>query len=254
MTLLVEAGASGLQWARLEGSTPGAVGGVVHRGVEPEEWQAPLATLSPAPRRVVVANTAGAAFGARFGDWSRRQWQVAAEFPVAAREVAEIGVRNGYARPETLPIDRWLALLAAWWRTRAALVVVGAAGAVSVDLVDDTGRHRGGCVLPGERLMREALYAQTSGIAAAALPDAAAVEGVFGINTAGGVQQGARLALAAVVDRAAQALGVASSAAPRIYMTGAASQELAPLLTRPVERVPHLVLQGLALLVAGVLR
>ena len=251
MTLLVEVGATGLRWARLEGGAPGTAGAVTHRGVESAAWQRPLAALTPAPRRVVVANAAGAAFGARFDDWARHQWQVTAEFPVAARTVGGLGVRNGHAQPGTLPIDRWLAMLAAWSRSGAALLVVSADSAVSVDLIDDRGLHRGGCVLPGERLMREALYAQTSGIAAAALPDEAAVEGTFGVNTTGCVAQGARLALAAVVERAAQALGAASAATPRIYMTGGATADLAPLVLRPVECVPDLVLQGLALLVAA---
>ena len=251
MTLLVEAGAAGLKFARLEGGAPGAVGAVTHRGVEPAEWQAPLLALAPAPRRVVVANTAGAAFGARFGDWTRSRWHVAAEFPVALRTVRELGVRNGHAEPATLPVDRWLALLAAWRRAEAALLVVSAESSVSVDLVDDTGRHRGGYLLPGERLMREALHSQTSGIAAAAMQDEAAVEEAFGVNTAGAVQQGARLAIAAVIERAALALEAAGAAAPRIFMTGAAMPELAPLMTGPIERVPHLVLEGLALLAAG---
>lgn len=252
MTLLVEASTAGLKFARLEGGGPGAVGRVTHRGVEPGEWQAPLAALKPEPRRVVVANTAGAAFGARFGEWTRSRWQVAAEFPVAVRTARELGVRNGHADPATLPVDRWLALLAAWHRVEGALLVVSAESSVSVDLVDDTGRHRGGYLLPGERLMREALHSQTSGIAAAAMRDEAAVEEAFGVNTAGAVQQGARLAIAAVIERAALALGAAGAAAPPIFMTGAATPELAPLLLRPVERVPHLVLEGLALLAAGV--
>ncbi len=251
MTLLVEAGAAGLRFARLGAGTAGAVGAVTHLGVEPGDWQAPLAALAPAPRRVIVANTAGAEFGTRFGDWTRSHWHVAAEFPLAERTVGEVGVRNGHAEPATLPVDRWLALLAAWRRAHAALLVVSVASFVSVDLIDDAGRHRGGYLLPGERPMREALYSQTSGIAAAALLDEAAVEEAFGVNTAGAVQQGARLAIAAVIERTARALAAAGAAAPRVIMTGAGTSDLAPLVAGPVERVPHLVLEGLALLAAG---
>jgi type III pantothenate kinase len=248
MTLLVDASNSGLKWARLERGRLGAVGAVTHRGVEPEAWQARLAALAPAPRRVVVANVAGAAFEARFRAWAERQWRLVPEFAAASAE--RLGVRNAYARPAALGVDRWLAMLAAWRTAPGPLLVATAGTAFTVDLIDGDGLHRGGCIVPGERLMREALHAQTSGVAAAALLDHAAVDGAFGINTAGAVQQGARLALAALVDRAARVLEAASGAVPRIFVSGGAAGEIAPLMTRAAEVVPHLVLQGLALLAA----
>ena len=248
MTLLVDAGNTGLKWARLAGGRLGAVAAVTHRGVEPEAWQARLAALAPPPGRVVVANVAGAAFEARFRAWTERQWRLTPEFPTASAE--RLGVTNAYARPGALGVDRWLAMLAAWRAAPVPLVVASAGTAFTVDLVDADGRHRGGCIVPGERLMREALHAQTSGVAAAALLDRAAVDGAFGVNTAGAVQQGARLALAALVDRAARALEAASGVAPRIYFAGGSADEVAPLVSRAVKVVPHLVLEGLALLAA----
>jgi type III pantothenate kinase len=248
VTLLVDAGSTGLQWARLVDGRLAGLNSAPHHGHEPEAWQAPLAALAPAPRRVVVANVAGHAFEARFRDWAERQWQVTPQFPASAAE--QLGLTNAYVRPGALGIDRWLAMLAAWRDTGAPLLVASAGTAFSVDLVDGDGRHRGGCIVPGERLMREALHAQTSGVAAAALLDRAAIDGVFGINTAGAVQQGARLALASLVDRAARLLETATGRAPRIFVAGGAAPELAPLVVRAVELAPHLVLTGLALVAA----
>ncbi len=251
MTLLLAAGHTGLEWARLdEDGRLGAIETATHRGVEPETWQQRLAALAPPPRRVVVANVAGAAFAARLRRFSERQWRVSAEFVAALAEGP--GVRNGYARPAALGVDRWLAMLAAWQIAPGPLVVASTGPAFAVDVVDGDGLHRGGCVVPGERLMREALHAQTSGVAAAALLDHAAVDGAFGINTAGAVQQGARLALASLVDRAARALEAAGGTTPRIFVVGGAAGEIGPLVTRSVEIVPHLVLRGLALLAAEV--
>jgi type III pantothenate kinase len=251
MTLLIDAGSAGLQWARLghDGRLTG-VAAVTHRGLEPETWQARLAALAPAPRRVLVANVAGSAFETRFRAWAERQWRMSPEFPSASAQ--RLGVRNAYARPAALGVDRWLAMLAAWRMAAVPLLVASAGTAFTVDLLDATGLHRGGCIVPGERLMREALHAQTSGIAAAALLDRAAIDGAFGVNTAGAVQQGARLALASLVDRAARALESAVGVLPRIFVAGAAAEEIAPLVTRPVEVVPHLVLEGLALVATEV--
>lgn len=249
MTLLIDAGIAELKWARLVDGRLTDVEAVTHPGVEPEAWQARLAALAPAPRRVVVANVAGSAFATRFRAWAARQWKISPEFASASAE--RLGVRNAYATPATLGVDRWLAMLAAWRTAAVPLLVASAGTAFTVDLVDGSGLHRGGCIVPGERLMREALHAQTSGVAAAALLDHAAIDGAFGINTAGAVQQGARLALASLVDRAARVLEASSGAAPRIFVAGGAAEEIAPLVTRAVEVVPHLVLEGLALVATG---
>jgi len=248
MTLLIDAGHTELRWARLIDGRLSDVETVTHPGVEPEAWQARLAALAPAPRRIIVANAAGSAFETRFRAWAGRRWQVAPEFPTASAE--RLGLRNAYVQPDALGADRWFAMLAAWRRAAVPLLVASAGTAFTVDLVDGAGLHRGGCVVPGERLMREALHAQTSGVAAAALLDEAAIEGAFGINTAGAVQQGARLMLAALVDRAARVLESAAGVAPRIFVAGGAAAEVAPLVTRAVEVAPHLVLAGLALIAA----
>jgi type III pantothenate kinase len=247
VTLLVDAGAAGLRWARLEAGRPAAVAVAAARELEPEAWPARLGEL-PAVPRVLVANTAGPVFEARFRAFSTQTWGVEPEFAAAAAE--QLGLRNAYRRPGALGVDRWLAMLAAWRRERVPLVVATAGAAFTVDLVDGAGRHRGGVLVPGERLMREVLHAQTSGVAAASLLDAAAVDGVFGVNTAGAVQQGARLALAALVDRAAERLAEAAGRAPRVLLTGGAAEDVAPLVRSAAELAPGLVLEGLALLAA----
>jgi len=247
VTLLVDAGAAGLRWARLEAGRPAALAVAAARELESEAWPARLGEL-PAVPRVLVANTAGPAFEARFRAFSTETWGVEPEFAAAAAE--QLGLRNAYRRPRALGVDRWLAMLAAWRREPAPLVVATAGAAFTVDLVDGSGRHRGGMLVPGERLMREVLHAQTSGVAAASLLDVAAVEGAFGVNTAGAVQQGARLALAALVDRAAERLAEAAGRAPRVVLTGGAAGDVAPLVRCATELAPGLVLEGLALLAA----
>jgi type III pantothenate kinase len=246
MTVLIDAGNTWLKWARLEGEAVGVAHSVVHHGVDPAEWQGALAAITPRPRRVVVANVAGTTFAARLREWIRATWLLEPQFLVATRTA--VGVTNAYATPSALAIDRWLGMVAAWHEARAPLLCASAGTAFTLDLIDASGSHRGGCVVPGVRLMRESLHAQTSGIAAAALLDPPAIDGVFGVNTAGAVQQGARLALAALADRTALALETAAGTAPRVFLTGGAAPQVGVLMTRRVEQVPDLVLRGLALL------
>jgi pantothenate kinase type III len=80
--------------------------------------------------------------------------------------------------------------------------------------------------------------------------DPPAVDGVFGVNTAGAVQQGAWLALAALADRTVVALEQALSTPARVFLTGGAAPQISALMTRPVEQIPDLVLRGLALVLS----
>ena len=249
MTLLIDAGNTFLKWAHLQGDALGASHSVAHHGVDADEWQGSLAGVGRAPTRVVVANVAGAAFAGRLRDFALARWQVDPQFPTAARSA--LGVTNAYSRPEALGIDRWLGMLAAWNVARAPLLCASAGTAFTIDLIDGAGRHRGGMIVPGARLMRESLHAQTSGVAAAAMLDPPATDGVFGVNTAGAVQQGARLALAALAERTVLSLEKMAGASARVFLTGGAAPQIAALMTRPVEQVPDLVLRGLALSLAG---
>lgn len=246
--LLIDADDHRLRYRRREGGRIVAEGAIVHRGVDPADWQAKLAMAAAAPARVVVASAGGAPLAARLAAAVGRLWGVAAEYPVAG--AAAFGLRNGHVDPSSLPINRWLGLLAAWRVAGDGLVVVNAGTVLTADLVDASGQHRGGCVMPGARLMREALHSQTSGIAAAALLDPAAIVDGLGVNTAGAVEQGAQLALAALAERAAAALEAATGRSVRLFVTGAGMEEIIPLLRRAVEPAPDLVLDGLELLTA----
>src|SRR4029077_2103024 len=75
------------------------------------------------------------------------------------------GVRNGYAETWRLGADRWVAMLGAHARYPGrALWVVDVGTALTVDLLDEHGRHRGGLLVPGPALMVESLLRRTAGI------------------------------------------------------------------------------------------
>ena len=68
------------------------------------------------------------------------------------------GVENAYAKPADLGVDRWVALIAA----RAlcpdtACVVVDAGTAITVDLLDEDGRHVGGVIMAGKMMLVNAI-------------------------------------------------------------------------------------------------
>lgn len=71
------------------------------------------------------------------------------------------GLVNSYQDPAKMGVDRWLAMLGAWDGHHRALVVVDVGTALTIDLVAADGRHEGGYILPGLRLMEQSLFRDT---------------------------------------------------------------------------------------------
>ncbi|MFO1367507.1 MAG: type III pantothenate kinase [Marinagarivorans sp.] len=74
---------------------------------------------------------------------------------------AAAGVINGYAEPNRLGVDRWLALLAARQFASGDLVVADAGTAVTLDLLRADGQHLGGYILPGVARQAQSLWGGT---------------------------------------------------------------------------------------------
>lgn len=74
----------------------------------------------------------------------------------------QCGVICAYELPELLGADRWHALIGARAMTARALVVVDAGSAITVDFLGAEGKHLGGYILPGKRLMEASLKANTA--------------------------------------------------------------------------------------------
>ncbi len=80
-------------------------------------------------------------------------------------QAQQAGVRNAYAEPDNLGVDRWLGLLAAgeWQRQHQnrAVLVVDAGTAMTLDVLHPDGAHAGGLIVPGLRMMRHSLHQRT---------------------------------------------------------------------------------------------
>ncbi len=67
------------------------------------------------------------------------------------------GLVNAYATPERMGADRWHGMYGAWKDLAGGFAVIDAGSAVTVDYVDDSGRHLGGYILPGRGMMLRSL-------------------------------------------------------------------------------------------------
>lgn len=176
--------------------------------------------------------------------------QLASQFDVDL-QVAKVsasagGVACGYEAFPTLGVDRWLALVAAYQLYQGAVLVVDVGSAMTLDLVSPDGQHVGGYILPGLRLMREALLRGTEKV-----KSDLAVDSIDAINmlvpgaiTEDAVNRGCLLAAVATVEK------LASTYPAAIVITGGDALPLIDALSLKTDHKPDLVLAGLA--VAGI--
>lgn len=192
--------------------------------------------------RLRVSCVRGAEVASSILMWSRTRCGIDAEFAQSTRSAA--GVRNGYASPERLGVDRWLAILAAYDSLRGAVCVLDFGSAMTADFVDAGGGHRGGIIAPGLAMMQRSLQAGTDRVRFDRIEATARL--APGIDTASAVGGGV---LAAVSGFAERARRVAQAIAPEtgMVLTGGDAGTVAPLLGFPASLRPALVLDGLAL-------
>ena len=273
MKLLLDVGNSRVKWAFV---SAGGVAAHGEAGHDDEASLEPLFGARHAPDDIRIANVAGASTGARLAARLRERFHVVPVFARSARQGA--GVRNGYTDPAQLGVDRWLAICAAYDRYRAAVCVVDAGTATTIDLVTASGEHRGGVILPGLRLMELALMRGTSDLAPLSRASNVGTEGRIpaspradpeapvldlGRDTAAAIRYGALRATTSLVWDCLEEFsdpGSSVTVSPTLLVTGGAASLLeAALLSKAVsggalmpaatriEHRPQLVLEGLAL-------
>lgn len=196
----------------------------------------------PRPRRVLVASVAPAGSTRQVRDLLAVGATVEFEFLRSPR--AACGVRNRYAKPERLGIDRFLSMVAVHARAAGASIVVGCGTALILDAVAADGVHAAGLIALSPARMLEALRGATS--IADGNPDAFRVDG--GDDTAAALRAGCWSAAGATVEWFAARQRAAMGDAP-VWLHGGWAASLAAWLARDgfhVEIFEHAVLHGLA--------
>ena len=173
--------------------------------------------------------------------WGRGLCAQAVEFARSGARAA--GVTNAYAKPESLGVDRWLAMLAAWNLEHTAVCVISCGSAITVDLVDESGQHRGGLIAPGLAMMKRSLLADTDRVRFDPA-DAGPLELVPGRSTQDCVAAGVATAAVGLINQACSEYA-RQCPAMRLLITGGDAKRITPLLVAPVHYHPGLVLDGL---------
>ncbi len=252
--LLVDIGNTRIKWAIWSKGQMSPMRADAHAGWTRRHYERRIfARGTPTLSRIIVASVAGTRVDHLF---EAAAWSAAAarpEFIETSRLAA--GVTTRYVDPWRLGVDRFVGAIAAHELVRPrGVCVVNAGTTVTIDLVDGTGVHRGGAILPGPSLMVQSLLDSTAGIERRAREGSLRRRGgqrrsasdLFARSTKSAIRQGALYAVAALIDRAVAEARERLGTAPWVLLSGGGAEQLEPLIQSRHVRVADLVLRGIA--------
>lgn len=151
------------------------------------------------------------------------------------------GVVCAYPEPHRLGVDRWLAVLAAYYRY-GPTCVIDIGSAMTVDAVDENGIHLGGYIVPGYQLLLNSLFKDTDKVRWAE----SEISGDLSLakDTGNAVVAGVKLMLVGFVEQAIARLPFANA---QVVFTGGGGRILREACDDRGVWLEDLVFEGLAL-------
>jgi type III pantothenate kinase len=105
--------------------------------------------------QVVLASVAEESLNTMIIEFARLKWNI--ETAVLKTGLEACGLRNHYATPLLLGVDRWAAAVAAWIQYQSPLCLVSCGTALTSDIIDEAGCLVGGTISPGLSFMCQSL-------------------------------------------------------------------------------------------------
>jgi type III pantothenate kinase len=236
--LLIDRGNSFIKWQLHE------AGAVMDKGVAPnqQKLEGVFACLEGSSvSSIIVGSVSGDGFKHELNAWA-----LSVGFPkprYVCSEAEAFGVKNAYANPEQLGVDRWLAIIAAHRAYPGLVCIVDCGTAYTIDFVNRHGLHLGGFILPGISLMKTSLLKNTHKIESA--------EGgehtLLGLNTDQAVGLAPAQALVAFTKQKVADVSADQDETVALVLTGGESSALEPLLESGYHVDPDLIFKGLEL-------
>lgn len=243
--LLVDIGNTRIKWAAYDGRRLGKSHAKAHAGWKAADFRRQLFGTRNYTH-LWVTSVAGAKVDEPLAR-AARQSGARATFVRVPRRGG--GITVGYAEPWRLGVDRFAAMVGAHGLfRRIPVLVVGVGTALTIDLVDADGRHRGGVIIPGPSLMVDTLLTRTHGIRRRAQGGSRPGKALLGRSTKSAIVQGSRYAAAALIDRAVEEARSLVGREPLVLLMGGDAAAVRPLVTSACLGVPDLVLRGLTVL------
>ena len=187
---------------------------------------------------IVVSSVTSEARNQQLSTLLRAYWpDIEAVFVVTQKRM--LGLDVVYEDASRLGVDRAMAMLALVCERVGSFLVLDGGSALTADYVEDGGKHLGGFIVPGWRMLEKSLLKDTANIS---LSGKGVSAGDLGHSTPQCVQLGVhRMYCASIVDFASLA---ESKGINKVYVTGGDAGLMNSMLPNSIHR-PDLVLDGL---------
>ena len=156
-------------------------------------------------------------------------------------------MNNGYADPQRLGVDRWMAILAAYAQVASTCCIVDCGSATTLDFVTASGNHLGGLITPGLTMLKNSLLQDTQEITLLSEEDWLDPDQIAGRSTEQAVLGGIVGMTVALIGNSVDRFEREQESESALILTGGDAQIVAPHLSRGCEVNSGLVLDGLAL-------
>jgi type III pantothenate kinase len=240
MDILADLGNTRLKWGIFQGKSIRSGEPLVHGDTAfgqrlLEAWR----SLEEQPRRLALSSVAAPELAERLCRLAKSLWPDIEILRPRAEDRA-LGVLSAYRIPEKLGVDRWLCLLAARRYHPLPVCIADFGTAVTVDVLDAQGIHRGGVIAPGMQMMKRALQHETHELEYCgqryALGLASATEHA--------IDSGVLYACIGLLERILRE----QDEGTHLLLTGGDAALIAPYLSYTAHLETNLVLQGLSVI------
>jgi type III pantothenate kinase len=165
------------------------------------------------------------------------------ELLFAKTSASGFSVINSYKQPERLGVERWLGLIALRHFYPGNACIVDCGTAITMDWLDDTGRHLGGVISPGLQLMKQSLFKETSALSK--------VNQHFPVtlaqSTEPAIYAGTLLAATGLIEKSLNKFHLCET----LVLTGGDALQIAEQLALKAIIEPDFILKGLSLYCRG---
>ena len=245
MLLVIDTGNTRTKWAKVQADgTLSEVQVTLNAKLTASALKQDLTSV----HKAVIANVAGHEIAAQLN--SMMPEHIEPIFVVPKSEACH--VINRYEQVETLGIDRWAAVIAAWHMHKQPSLIINAGTAITIDAlgkdkVTKKGEYLGGTIMPGLQLLFSALSENTANLSSG---EAGRMD-VFPKKTIDAIHTGCMSAIVGAVVLQMKQLEKHCAFLPKVVISGGDAVKIAEALGHQLKRVivaDNLVLQGLALI------
>ncbi len=154
------------------------------------------------------------------------------------------GIKHCYKNPENLGVDRLVAMLAAHVNYSGNKCVIDCGTAVTIDAIDNNGKHHGGVIMPGITTMK---YSLSSGTDIANITKTGDYS-VLPDTTEDAMYTGCISAVAGGIEYVINTMQDKFAIFDRIIITGGDAEKMIPMIKIGLEHEATLVVDGLAII------